>query len=133
MGGSHITTGKSHKLTFTVAIGDILDLCHTQTCLHTAAFAHRSSDTQKLLQTLLHTETLTHKQLCTFTHRCSYHTDAFTYTCFYTQKHFYTHTHRDALRGPTQICKKKQFIALEPHFMRNVSLTSARIATLPSF
>ena len=79
----------------------------TETLLHTAAFAHRSSDTQKLLQTLLHTETLTHKQLCTFTHRCSYHTDAFTYTCFYTHtKLLHTHTQRRLKRTNPNLQEK---------------------------
>ena len=69
---------------------------HTQTLLHTDAFAHRHR--RFSTQTLLHTDAFTHKRFYTY----ALHTDAFTRKHFYIQallhtdaftlRHFYTQT-----------------------------------------
>ena len=114
---------------------------YTQKLLHTEAFTHRSFYTEAITHRSFYPQKLLHTDA--FTHRCFY-TDAFTRTLLhtdtFTHRHFYTQTllHTDAF---THIAILLQFLAIQPHFVRQGDVRKGRggqveialeIAILPS-
>ena len=90
---------------------------YTQKLLHTDTFTHRNFYTQ----TLLHTDTLTHSTQKLLSRRV--YTDAFTHRSLHTQ-------HAEALYTQKKIAilLLPQFLAIDPHFVRNMGCRSNLIS-----
>ena len=77
---------------------------HTQTLIHTEAFAHRCFPHRSFYtQTLLHTEAFTHRSFYT---QMLLHTDTFTHRTFNRTNHSNLVSCERVAAGPTKVAKK---------------------------